>query len=97
MPSVILDLYLLICSTFWRSLFFFVSPEAEYAYQRRKTIIPLMMDKHYQPNGWLGMILGTKYYIDFSGRHIFSEQSHKLLREVCDIGSAALLEGKESK
>ncbi|XP_033625418.1 uncharacterized protein LOC117288607 isoform X2 [Asterias rubens] len=66
--------------------------EAEYAYQRRKTIIPLMMDKHYQPNGWLGMILGTKYYIDFSGRHIFSEQSHKLLREVCDIGSAALLE-----
>ncbi|XP_022083476.1 uncharacterized protein LOC110975343 isoform X2 [Acanthaster planci] len=66
--------------------------EAEYAYQCRKSIIPLMMDKYYQPNGWLGMIMGTKYYIDFSGRHTFSEQAQKLLREICDIGSAALLE-----
>ncbi|XP_038078853.1 uncharacterized protein LOC119746126 isoform X2 [Patiria miniata] len=66
--------------------------EAEYAYQCRKSIIPLMMDKYYQPNGWLGMIMGTKYYVDLSGRHSFSDQAQKLLREISDIGSAALLE-----
>lgn len=39
--------------------------EAEYAYQRRKRVIPLMMEPSYSPDGWLGIILGSKLWMDF--------------------------------
>ncbi|XP_032238030.2 uncharacterized protein LOC5512767 isoform X2 [Nematostella vectensis] len=39
--------------------------EAEYAFQRRKKIVPLMMEQDYRPDGWLGMILGAKLWMDF--------------------------------
>lgn len=39
--------------------------EAEYAYQRRKRMIPLMMERSYSPDGWLGIILGSKLWMDF--------------------------------
>ena len=39
--------------------------EAEYAYQRRKRMIPLMMESNYSPDGWLGIILGSKLWMDF--------------------------------
>ncbi len=39
--------------------------EAEYAFNRKKHIVPLKMKKDYTPDGWLGFILGTRLYIDF--------------------------------
>ncbi|XP_067030746.1 uncharacterized protein [Acropora muricata] len=39
--------------------------EASYAYARRKKIIPLMMEENYRPDGWLGIILGTKLWMNF--------------------------------
>ncbi len=39
--------------------------EAEYAFHRKKHIIPLKMKKDYTADGWLGFILGTRMYIDF--------------------------------
>lgn len=56
--------------------------EAEYAYQLQKWIIPLMMDMYYEPDGWLGLILGAKYYMDFSGIVLFEESVQKLTREL---------------
>ncbi|XP_071826237.1 uncharacterized protein [Apostichopus japonicus] len=56
--------------------------EAEYAYQLQKWIIPLMMDMYYEPDGWLGLILGAKYYMDFSGIVPFEESVQKLTREL---------------
>lgn len=35
--------------------------EAEYAFERGKTIIPVVTERRYRPTGWLGMIIGTKY------------------------------------
>ncbi|KAH9492545.1 hypothetical protein Btru_025773 [Bulinus truncatus] len=43
--------------------------EAEYAFRCHKKIIPLMMQKNYKPDGWLGLILGSKLYYDFSGKY----------------------------
>ena len=40
-------------------------PEAEYAFQSRKKIIPLIMQPGYRPDGWLGLVLGSKFYYDF--------------------------------
>ncbi|RNA07786.1 hypothetical protein BpHYR1_034465, partial [Brachionus plicatilis] len=40
--------------------------EAEYCVQKNRPFIPLILQKGYRPNGWLGIILGTKIFIDFS-------------------------------
>ena len=60
--------------------------EAEYAYQLRKDIIPLMMQRDYQPDGWLGMILGTKLWIDFRNSYSFNSGTEKLMKELGDRG-----------
>lgn len=51
--------------------------EAEYAFNRKKHIVPIKMKKDYVPDGWLGFILGTRMYIDF-GTYEF-EKAIKLL------------------
>ncbi|XP_063711133.1 uncharacterized protein LOC134839490 isoform X2 [Symsagittifera roscoffensis] len=36
--------------------------EAEYSYNLKRDIVPLMMEKGYTPSGWLGILCGTKKY-----------------------------------
>jgi len=40
--------------------------EAEYAFNLRKPIIPILVEQNYRPDGWLGALLGTKLYYDLS-------------------------------
>ena len=56
--------------------------EAEYAYQLRKDIIPLMMERNYRPDGWLGLIVGTKLRIDFRNSYGIEAGVGQLLREL---------------
>ena len=56
--------------------------EAEYAYQLRKDIIPLMMQHKYKADGWLGMLVGTKLWIDFHSKHVVEAGVVKLIREL---------------
>ncbi|KAJ7372095.1 hypothetical protein OS493_020519 [Desmophyllum pertusum] len=56
--------------------------EAEYAYQLRKDIIPLMVQRNYQPDGWLGMIVGTKLWIDFRNSYSIETGMAKLMKEL---------------
>ena len=56
--------------------------EAEYAYQLRKDIIPLMMQRDYTPDGWLGIILGTRLWIDFRNDYNLSTSAEILLKEL---------------
>ena len=44
--------------------------EAEYAYELRKDIIPLMMQNNYKADGWLGILVGTKLRIGFQSKHL---------------------------
>ena len=60
--------------------------EAEYAYQLRKDIIPLMMQRDYKPDGWLGMIVGTKLWIDFKNNYSIETGTGKLMKELGDRG-----------
>jgi len=39
--------------------------EAEYTNNLRKEFIPLMLESDYQPDGWLGILLGSKLYYKF--------------------------------
>jgi hypothetical protein len=45
-----------------------------------KEIIPLMVQPKYRPDGWLGMIVGTKLYYDFSGKHPFDKKLADLMK-----------------
>ena len=56
--------------------------EAEYTYKLGKDIIPLMMQRNYKPDGWLGMLLGTKFWIDFQSKHIVKTGVTKLIKEL---------------
>lgn len=55
--------------------------EAEYAVERNKASIPMLMQSGYKPLGWLGIINGSKYHIDFSALP-FDEAFNLLLREI---------------
>ncbi|KAK6960558.1 hypothetical protein BgiMline_035771 [Biomphalaria glabrata] len=58
--------------------------EAEYAFQLRKKIVPLIMQRNYKPDGWLGFVLGSKLYYDFSGKYPFDVSMKKLLKAVLE-------------
>ncbi|KAJ8322143.1 hypothetical protein KUTeg_000614 [Tegillarca granosa] len=64
--------------------------EAEYAFEKRKTIVPLRMEKGYRPDGWLGIIVGSKKFYDFGGKYSFDSRADDLVKELhgrfSDIG-----------
>jgi hypothetical protein len=55
--------------------------EAEYAYRLRKPLIPVLLQSKYKPDGWLGMLLGTRLYIDFT-KNDFDTNYKKLVKEI---------------
>ena len=60
--------------------------EAEYTFQLRKEIVPIMMQRKYTADGWLGMLLGSKLYINFGGKFSFEHAYSLLLKELKDRG-----------
>lgn len=45
-----------------------------------------MMQRHYKADGWLGMLLGAKLYINFDGKYTFEHAYKMLLKELSDRG-----------
>ncbi|XP_077985115.1 uncharacterized protein LOC144439756 [Glandiceps talaboti] len=63
--------------------------EGEYAFQQRKKIVPLMVEENYRPTGWLGAIVGTKFYIDFAKKtQPFGVCVQQLIKQLADDGKA---------
>ncbi len=58
--------------------------EAEYTITLNKPIIPLILQKDYKPDGWLGIILGSKMFINFR-KYDFKECMRRLKNEVENI------------
>ena len=66
---------------------FFTFLECDYALQLGKDFIPLMMEKNFKPDGWLGIFLGTKLYTEFIDENLFEHKMKDLcsrLRNVCN-------------
>jgi hypothetical protein len=40
--------------------------EAHYAFQRQRKIVPVLLQKHYKPDGWLLFLVGQLLYVDFT-------------------------------
>ncbi|CAM9500750.1 unnamed protein product [Lampetra planeri] len=56
--------------------------EAEYTFQLHKPVIPLMMERKYRPDGWLGIIVGAKLWMDFGTKTNFEQNFNKLVKEL---------------
>ena len=61
--------------------------EAEYAYNKQKPIIPLIMQIGCQNSGgWLGFIMGSKQYVNFADpKYEFEKQIDKLIIEISNV------------
>ena len=60
--------------------------EAEYVYQLKKPVIPLMVEKNYTADGWLGFLAGAKFWVDFTDKENFKDGMNKLIRELGERG-----------
>ena len=60
--------------------------EAEYAFALQKTIIPLLMERNYKPDGWLGILRGSKLFFDFSGKYPYEKKLEELVKELGQRG-----------
>ena len=56
--------------------------EAEYTYQLRKDIIPLLLERDYKADGWLGVFIGTRLYNDFITEDTMNNSINRLVREL---------------
>ncbi|XP_077993207.1 uncharacterized protein LOC144447176 [Glandiceps talaboti] len=65
--------------------------EAEYAFQLRRDVVPLMVEDRYKPSGWLGAIVGTKFYVNFAKKTTaFGTCMKQLVRELGDRGKIGM-------
>ena len=68
--------------------------EAEYTFQLKKPILPLMMQRFYKPDGWLGIMLGAKFYVNMDGKFPFEQAYTMMVREMGHIFGAPKDDGK---
>jgi hypothetical protein len=67
--------------------------EAQYALQKKKVLIPLMLVQGYEADGWLGLLLGTSMWYGFYGETLSSDSAFEarmdaLCREIGGRGRA---------
>ncbi|XP_053372645.1 uncharacterized protein LOC123560565 [Mercenaria mercenaria] len=60
--------------------------EAEYVYRLRKDFVPLRLQREYIPDGWLGILVGTRLYFDIYSEDQLDVQVPRLIRELRDRG-----------
>ena len=57
--------------------------EAQYAFQRQRKIVPVLLQKHYKPDGWLLFLIGQLLYVDFT-KYEFPRAIEMLFKELKD-------------
>ncbi|XP_019630155.1 PREDICTED: uncharacterized protein LOC109474307 [Branchiostoma belcheri] len=60
--------------------------EAEYTHKLRKDIVPLRLQPRYDPDGWLGALVGMKLYFDLSTEDRMNENMDGFIKELGDRG-----------
>jgi len=63
-----------------------VYAEAEYTYRLRKDIVPFVLQPGYVPDGWLGILVGTRLYFDLSDPGCLDEPLTRAVRELGSRG-----------
>ncbi|CAF2920549.1 unnamed protein product [Rotaria sp. Silwood2] len=55
--------------------------EAQYAFQKQLHMVPILLQKHYKPDGWLAFLIGSLLYVDFT-KHEYSKALDMLMKEL---------------
>jgi hypothetical protein len=55
--------------------------EAHYAFQRQLRLVPVLLQKHYKPDGWLLFLIGQLLYVDFTNDE-FGDAMQLLINEL---------------
>ncbi|CAF4004309.1 unnamed protein product, partial [Rotaria sp. Silwood1] len=55
--------------------------EAHYAFQQQRKIVPILLQKHYKPDGGLLFLIGQLLYVDFT-KYIFPQAIEMLFKEL---------------
>ncbi|CAF1228996.1 unnamed protein product [Adineta ricciae] len=55
--------------------------EAHYAFQRQLKMVPILLEKHYRPDGWLLFLVGQLLYVDFT-KYEFARAMEMLFKEL---------------
>ncbi|XP_072051274.1 uncharacterized protein [Amphiura filiformis] len=58
--------------------------EATYAYKLGKTIVPLLLEPGYQPDGWLGILQGMDLYYEFHSSELLENNMKRLTKAIDD-------------
>jgi len=70
-------------------------------YRLRKDIIPLILEPGYVPDGWLGILIGTRLFFDLCQPATFDDDLERLIQEIGNRGrlrsSAELVVSAASK
>ena len=72
-------------------LFYFI--EIDYAHTLRKTIIPIIIDVDFVPDGWLKELISNEQTFDFSRRSMFAGSLDALVEHVSSICTPGSLNG----
>ena len=64
----------------------YIYTEAEYAFQKNKTIIPLKVEADFEPSGWLGPLIGTRLYYRMDTDSLLLKNFPDLRRAIGDRG-----------
>ncbi|XP_072020756.1 uncharacterized protein [Amphiura filiformis] len=56
--------------------------EASYAMKKKKPIVPLLLEAGYEPDGWLGLVLGTKLYFRFCSDDEMTTGMQNVIKEI---------------
>jgi hypothetical protein len=75
--------------------------EAHYAFQRQLRIVPILLQEHYQPDGWLQFLVGQLLYVDFTKYQVL-QAVEMLIKELnapvmYEIGAAPVLLKEENE
>jgi hypothetical protein len=61
------------------------SLEAAYTFQKHIDFIPCRVQEAYKPDGWLGILISDRLYIDFTRPHDFENSFEQLINEIESI------------
>ncbi|CAF1533166.1 unnamed protein product [Adineta ricciae] len=61
----------------------FCRAEAHYAFQQQRHIVPVLLQKHYKPDGWLLFLIGQLLYVNFT-KYEFDQAIEILMKELKD-------------
>ncbi|GFH21548.1 uncharacterized protein HaLaN_18876, partial [Haematococcus lacustris] len=64
------------------------------AFQQRKKIIPVLLERDYKPSGWLGALMGTRLYFPMHDPRTIPRRVPALMKE---LGEAGRLPSNSSK